>query len=810
MPMAIGEYKWRDRILLLFCWGTILFTAIASWASDGLPVEITAHSFQNLWQVARPYIYTIIPLVILLSPLLIWLVSRRITSFSSVLSKLQRPEVFWGLAFTFNLGLFFLIYQRFRNSHLFEFGLISLVVVMILWLFYRRISIDITKIILCTASWTVIIIIRQTLLFLQDKIDFFTASYYTQVYILLMVITLMGSVFLPLIVLFDRRRRITSKAHKIFKRIPIGIWALIFVLGSLWTFAVFWTMENEVISVMAMRLGAVAITYSATGLLLWVIDGEQPRDIKGVLPKGRTWYTILLSFLLIIYTLLAFHIGANNLENINPDGLSYLNIAREYAKGDLVVRGYWAPLISWLISPLIMLGIDPHVSYQVINGLAGFAWILITLLFARRAGLNYIARLALAAIMIVIVLSYGFSQVTPDIMGSFLLVLYFYWVADLQTEEKPIRSGIVIGISGALAYLAKYYNLPFIFAHLLLTTFLLVLHQKNIRAIAIRTITSLCVMMICISPWIFALNHRYEHFTITTSSAINHAIVGPDSNMHPCWDQQLCDQPSDVLFAWEDPLVQYYPAFGWSPFQSLENFRYQILIIKSNVWGWTVSTLFKLGPFLPFAFLVVAIVVMIHWVDVKHRLWHSWILLTSLLYVSGYMFTFSSAFRYYFPVLPILFIAGYSFLQKMFAQAEEKLSRDKRIWLQSFMVVMFAFSIPSLGKLDLIKYYLINRSDTCLKDSALVLKGYLEEPIAGTDIRSNYISYYTQVRTIGVLPPGNSAAEVDKILREAGVQTFIISSELDLGWTLVSQYFYSPLFNTQICDDGYIVLQVPD
>jgi 4-amino-4-deoxy-L-arabinose transferase-like glycosyltransferase len=812
MQILIGEYKWRDRILLLVSWGTLFFTATANWAAKGLPMQITELSSRGYWQAIAPYVYTILPFVLLLIPFLVWVVSYIVPSFpfSKAIDKFQRQEIFWGLVFTFNLGLVSLISQRFRYSLLTEFLLISLVVVIILWLFYRRASFDISKMILCATLWTAIIIIRQTLPLLQGRIDFDAASWYTKVYILLLVIPFLGSVFLPFIVLLDRRRGITTTLQKLFQRIPVGIWAVIFVLASLWTFGFFWTMENEIIGVMAMRIGAVAITFSAGGMLIWVFGGESRRDANEVLPLGKTCYAILLSLLLAIYVVLAFRIGANNLESINPDGLSYLDIAREYAQGNAVVRGYWSPLISWLISPLIMLGVNPHASFQILNGLVGFGWILLALLLAKRARLKYIGCLALTVTMIVVVLSYGFTLVTPDILGSLFIGLYFYWITNPAVERMPVWIGIAIGLSGALAYLAKYYNLPFVLAHMLLTTFLFIIHRKKIRIVAISIVTSLCIMMICISPWIITLYHRYGYFTLTTSGAISRAIVGPDAIIHSCWSGQLCDQPTDALAPWEDPQFQYYPSYGWSPFQSLENFRHQILLMKNNIWYWTSSTLFELGPLLPFAVLTITLAVLIHWGDVKRRLWYSWIFLTSLLYVSGYMFTFSTAFRYYFPILPILFIVGYSSLQRMFFRAEEKLSQDKRLWLRSFMVILFAVSILSLGKLDLIKYFLINRNDPCLRDASLVVKDYLEGPIAGTDVRSNYIAYYTQIRTLGVLPPGYTAEEVDVLLHEYGVRTYIVSDELDLKTALVSQYFYSPLLDTQICGDGYTVLRVPD
>ena len=41
---------------------------------------------------------------------------------------------------------------------------------------------------------------------------------------------------------------------------------------------------------------------------------------------------------------------------INADGFSYVTIAQKYAHGDFsnAINGYWGPLISWLLSALLL------------------------------------------------------------------------------------------------------------------------------------------------------------------------------------------------------------------------------------------------------------------------------------------------------------------------------------------------------------------------------------------------------------------------------------------------------------------------
>src|SRR5262245_37756109 len=48
-------------------------------------------------------------------------------------------------------------------------------------------------------------------------------------------------------------------------------------------------------------------------------------------------------------------------EKIGPDAISYMRIAHYYLSGqtDLMVSGYWGPLLSWLIVPWLWVFDDP-------------------------------------------------------------------------------------------------------------------------------------------------------------------------------------------------------------------------------------------------------------------------------------------------------------------------------------------------------------------------------------------------------------------------------------------------------------------
>jgi hypothetical protein len=57
----------------------------------------------------------------------------------------------------------------------------------------------------------------------------------------------------------------------------------------------------------------------------------------------------------LIYLLGALALLPGFRHEINPDGISYISIARRYLAGDLrgAVNGYWGPLFSWALVPFL-------------------------------------------------------------------------------------------------------------------------------------------------------------------------------------------------------------------------------------------------------------------------------------------------------------------------------------------------------------------------------------------------------------------------------------------------------------------------
>src|SRR5262249_20172676 len=147
---------------------------------------------------------------------------------------------------------------------------------------------------------------------------------------------------------------------------------------------------------------------------------------------------------------------------INPDGISYIDIARQYLAGhwSQAVNEYWGPLFSWLLVPLLKFGLEPLVAAKIVNLVVGFGLLGGFFCLAKR----YLA-LWLAIAMTVLVLPVVFSwtlggYITPDLLLTMLLVWYVYVVLSPRFEARP-GLAVVAGLLAGLAYLAKSYSLPF-------------------------------------------------------------------------------------------------------------------------------------------------------------------------------------------------------------------------------------------------------------------------------------------------------------------------------------------------------------
>jgi 4-amino-4-deoxy-L-arabinose transferase-like glycosyltransferase len=723
----------------------------------------------------------------------------------SAVRAFQQPQSYSVVLFAFALGQIALLIRP--SSRVLVLASLTLVILMVLWLFYGITEVDHEALIL-TGTWSIALLIAQRIVqVFPGTVDPLLASWAMKIFVAYHVVILALLVVLPLFLLSQALR---STARAFLHRIAPSLrwpFALVLLATCLGLAVSQVTGFGDIRVMFVRRASLLALTLVAGGLGSAIPLGTLPGVGSPVTDMSKRWYASLLGLICLGYMLLAARIQS---DYINPDGYSYLAVARYYAEGHPVVRGYWSPLISWLIAPAVALGADPYAAFRVLTQLCGLAWILLTVSLGKRAGLGRLSRLALGCTMALITLTEYFYLVTPDLLSAAVVALYFVCLTHPRFLERPVRSGILIGLVGALTYYAKYYNFPFFLVHFPLSGFLLWTRDRRIRPV-IRAIGSgLATFLFACLPWILALASRYGHLTISTSGAISHAVVGPDANGHPCWNGHLCDQPQDVLFPWEDPQPQYYASYGWSPFDSLQSFGYQVRLTWGNVSYWAGNTLFVLGAVPPLALLGLGLGSLVLWADLERRARFGLAFLTISLYAAGYMLTFAKDFRYYLPTVPILWITVYGMLERFVRGMSARWPVPKARLVSFVRVMLLVIPILSFSWLNALAQGLRYEGSYCLQQDSQGIASLLVPPTASADDLVNRIAYFARVRTLGVIPFVTHPSQADVILREMHVRTFLAPADSDLATALPSLYGYQLVGEARVCGSAFIVLRVPD
>ncbi|MCB1126597.1 MAG: hypothetical protein KDM81_08895, partial [Verrucomicrobiae bacterium] len=76
----------------------------------------------------------------------------------------------------------------------------------------------------------------------------------------------------------------------------------------------------------------------------------------------------MLGLILAVQAVLLAVAAAANRGRLNTDAVAYLRLAHDYAEGPLhlAVSGYWGPMLSWLIAPLLAFGVEPLLAGRVV------------------------------------------------------------------------------------------------------------------------------------------------------------------------------------------------------------------------------------------------------------------------------------------------------------------------------------------------------------------------------------------------------------------------------------------------------------
>lgn len=109
----------------------------------------------------------------------------------------------------------------------------------------------------------------------------------------------------------------------------------------------------------------------------------------------------------------------------------------------------------------------------------------------------------------------------------------------------------------------------------------------NKKCIKKNLIIGLIIFLAVSGLWIVIINSKYDKLTIGTTTEYNHAITGPEYAKHPVYFMGLIKPPNkSATSTWEEPSL--VKLSEWSAFESMEYFKYQLILISENLFRLTI------------------------------------------------------------------------------------------------------------------------------------------------------------------------------------------------------------------------------
>lgn len=358
---------------------------------------------------------------------------------------------------------------------------------------------------------------------------------------------------------------------------------------------------------------------------------------------------------ILIYLCLGAWLVVLSRDQINPDGVAYIQHARHWAAGrlDLAITTWWGPLLSWLLVPAVWLHIEPAIAAKILGVVLG----LLTALGASRIatsltrawngepsdgrpGTHGAVTLLVFVSTLAMVLTMLPEPVTPDLLLTCILTRYFAFTLDwLRTGN--LTSILLAGALGGLGYLAKSYALPFVVIHLAGTA---LLRRRAIRRGQAQgawfrpVLHAMTLAAVVVLPWVVTISRHDAKPTIGCAGQYARRAFDPVSFMdgYPklpifdiqqpregrltCWENGL-----EAPRAWDDWPVTSVAGVRRIAYDTFLNFQRSLRYLESAD---------KLG--LMRISLLVMVVALLAWPRRLPPL-APWTLLSVLLFYAGYL-----------------------------------------------------------------------------------------------------------------------------------------------------------------------------
>jgi hypothetical protein len=399
---------------------------------------------------------------------------------------------------------------------------------------------------------------------------------------------------------------------------------------------------------------------------------------------------LFVSVIFLIQIVFLIWVVWENHDWISTDGISYIGIAQYYASGqiDLAVSGYWSPMLSWLIAPLLGVVNEPLYAAQIAMGISAIVFLMGCMAIFRIMGIRSFAMFAALGIVVFFSVRWAIQGITPDLLMSGILCLAISRIMHPDWCDKPsvqFSAGLIFGA----AYLAKAVALPLSFILIIVAGCLWTICQQTGPTRALRSVAITCIGLLLIAgPWILVLSFKYERPVFSTSAGISHAVLNPSKRGHPAF-KNFHIPVQGRFSSWEDPNPKKYA--HWTPFDSMENLRHQMRIIVSNAIK--AVNLIKGLDFLGIGLVTVLLGFFFHapWREnIRLHRWR-WAAIFIGCLVGIYLPVAGKDVRYYLAIYPFLLGGSLGFMEH---QLKNQFGQVKMLHLMVVILVSLSFLFP--------------------------------------------------------------------------------------------------------------------
>lgn len=234
--------------------------------------------------------------------------------------------------------------------------------------------------------------------------------------------------------------------------------------------------------------------------------------------RFRTWLLVFICALV-----LSLCAGPSH----NPDANFYYGVALRITRGEFLasIDGLTAPLLSWLLVPLLKVGLSPHLSYRIVNSAALSVIVVCAIDIMKICALARKFQLLIGTLLVVQILQFTIFQVSADVLAAACYALTLvYWLRHLELSYP--RQCMCLGMLGALGFYAKPAQF-FVFLSCIFLFFgfrVVFLRMRLATAAYMLSLIAITFAILCL-PWILTISDKYEKLVISGQQFVTYGDI---------------------------------------------------------------------------------------------------------------------------------------------------------------------------------------------------------------------------------------------------------------------------------------------